>query len=95
MRKIEIIEDVCLRFPGRGPEFDLGVEVGSVAVLLAQGVPLIEREISTEAVEQLRTIAEHFGYLIVAADSGAQMMSVRFSPKSCSPTLRLIHGGRP
>lgn len=37
MRRIEIIEDVRLRFPQRDGEFNVGIEVGAVSVLLAQG----------------------------------------------------------
>jgi hypothetical protein len=43
MRKIEIIDDVRLRFPGRDSEFDIGIEVGAASVLMAQGALVTDR----------------------------------------------------
>lgn len=90
MRKIEIIEHVRLRFPQRDGEFDVGVEVGAVSVLLAQGVPVIQRELSYDATNQLRPIAEKFGYLVVATYAGAETMSVTIAPRSRRPMLRVV-----
>jgi len=90
MRKIEILEDVRLRFPGRDFEFDVGVEVGAVSVLLAQGVLVVHRELSREATEQLRPIAEKFGYTLVASDADSEVMAVTIAPKSRRPTLRVV-----
>jgi hypothetical protein len=90
MRKIEIFDDVRLRFPGRDAEFDLGVEVGAVSVLMAQGHMLIQRELSDAAVEQLRPIAERFGYALVATEAVSDMAQVSLSPKSRRPLLRIV-----
>lgn len=90
MRKIEILEDVRLRFPGRDAEFDVGVEVGAVSVLLAQGVIMIRRELSHEATEHLRPVAEKFGYTVVATDAGSELMSVTIAPRSHRPMLRIV-----
>jgi hypothetical protein len=90
MRTIEIIEDVRLRFPGRDAEFDLGVEVGSVSVLLAQGAPLVQRTLSVAAVEQLRPIAERFRYALVATPAGKDMMEVSLLHWSRRPLLRVV-----
>jgi hypothetical protein len=90
MRKIEIIDDVRLRFPGRDAEFDLGFEVGAVAVLIAQGAPLIERELSEAAVEQLRPIAETFRYVMLVRDGSGGMMEVSLMPKPLRPMLRVV-----
>ncbi|KQR72998.1 hypothetical protein [Rhizobium sp. Leaf341] len=90
MRKIEIIEDVRLRFPGRNAEFDIGVEVGAVSVLLAQGVVAIHRELSREATEQLRPIAEKFGYTILANDCAADLTAVTIVPRQRRPLLRIV-----
>ncbi|WP_275787518.1 hypothetical protein [Pararhizobium gei] len=90
MRKIEIVDDLRLRFPGRDAEFDLGVEVGAVSVLIAQGHALIQRQLSQAATEQLRTIAEHFRYVMVATDAGTGVMSVTFTKRSRRPLLRVV-----
>lgn len=90
MQTIEIIDDVRMRFPGRGAEFDLGVEVGSVSVLLAQGVPLVQRTLSAAAIEQLRPIAERFRYALVATSAGEGMMEVSLVHWSRRPLLRVV-----
>jgi len=90
MRKIEILDDVRLRFPARDAEFDLGLEVGSVSVLMAQGIGLIQRDLSPEAVEQLRPIAERFHYALVANGAENGMMSVTLLPWSRRPLLRIV-----
>ena len=90
MRKIEILDDVRLRFPGRDQEFDLGVEVGVVSVLMAQGVQVIQRELSQAATEQLRPIAEKLRYALVATEAGEEMMHVTLSHWSRRPLLRVV-----
>ena len=90
MRTIEIIDEVRLRFPGRDAEFDLGVEVGSVSVLLAQGVSLVQRTLSIAATEQLRPIAERFRYALVATPAGEDMMEVSLLHWSRRPLLRVV-----
>jgi hypothetical protein len=90
MRKIEILDDVHLRFPGRDTEFDLGVEVGAASVLMAQGLPLIQREFSVAATEQLRPIAERFRYALVASPTESGSMSVSLIHWSRRPLLRVV-----
>lgn len=90
MRTIEIIEDVRLRFPHRGAEFDTGVEVGALSVLMAQGAPLIQRELSVAATEQLRPIAERFRYALVATEKDDGLMQVSLLHWSRKPLLRVV-----
>jgi hypothetical protein len=90
MRKTEIFDDVRLRFPGRDAEFDLGVEIRAVSVLMAQGHTLIQRDLSPAAVEQLRPIADRFSYALVATDDAPGMSHVSLSPKSRRPLLRIV-----
>jgi hypothetical protein len=90
MRKIEIFDDVRLRFPGRDADFDLGVEIGAVSVLMAQGQALIQRDLSDAAVEQLRPIADSFNYALVAKGAASGMSHVSLSPKSRRPLLRIV-----
>lgn len=90
MRKIEILDDVRLRFPARDAQFDLGLEVGAVSVLLAQGAGLIQRELSPAAVEQLRPIAERFRYALVANAAEDGLCAVSLIPWSRRPLLRVV-----
>lgn len=90
MRKIEILEDVRLRFKGRGDEFDIGLEVGAASVLMAQGQQLIQRELSVPAVEQLRPIAERFRYALVASPLNETTMQVSLLHWSRKPLLRIV-----
>lgn len=90
MRKIEIVDDVRLRFANQDSNFDLGVEVGAASVLMAQGVPLIQRELSAGAVEQLRPIAERFRYALVATNACEGTMSVSLLHWSRRPLLKVV-----
>ncbi|QGG93245.1 hypothetical protein GH983_22075 (plasmid) [Agrobacterium sp. MA01] len=90
MRKIEIIEDVRIRFPGRDEEFNLGVEVGALSVLLAQGNPVLEREISVQALDQLKPIADRFRYSLSVAEVSGEMVHVRLERYRRRPQLRVV-----
>lgn len=90
MRKIEILDEVRLRFPGRDAEFDTGIEVGAMSVLMAQGNELIQRELSLAAAEQLRPIAERFRYAMVATSEGDGMVMVSLIHWSRRPLLRVV-----
>ncbi len=72
MRRLEVLDDLYLKFPRRSAEFDLGVEIGSLTVLMAQGEGMLCRRLTPDGVEQLRPIAERFGYSLIAtaADDG-------------------------
>jgi len=65
MRRLEILDDLYFKFPGRTAEFDLGVEIGALTVLMAQGEGMLCRRLTAEAVEQVRPIAERFGYSLI------------------------------
>ncbi|MFP5077051.1 hypothetical protein ACLE20_07060 [Rhizobium sp. YIM 134829] len=90
MRKIEIVDDLFLRFPGRGGEFDVGVEVGVVSVLMAQSVPFIQRTLSINAVEQLRPIAESLRYSLTSVPAEQGMAMLTLTPRSKRPMLRIV-----
>ena len=66
MRRLEIVDDLYLKFPGRTAEFDLGVEIGALSVLMAQGEAMLCRRLTADGVEQIRPIAERFGYSLIA-----------------------------
>lgn len=92
MRRIEILEDLHLLFPGRDAEFDLGLEIGALSVLMAQGQRSIHRKLSGDCIEQLRPIAERFAYAMVATPAAdAVHFDVNLSHRSYGrPRLRLV-----
>lgn len=90
MRRIEIIADVHARFAGRDETFDLGFELGTLAVLMAQGEPAIRRVVSAECLDQLRPLAERFGYGVVAVPAGADFALVLDIHRQGRPKLRLV-----
>lgn len=90
MRKIEIVDDFRLCFPGQPPEFDLGLELGAISVLMAHGVPSISRRVSPEAVEKLRPIADHFRYMMTDATPDAQMTDITLVMRTGKPKLRVV-----
>jgi hypothetical protein len=90
MRRIEILDHVRLRFPNQCSAFDLGLEIGAASVLMAQGVPLIQREMCREAVEHLRPVAERFRYALVATRTGDDCMSVSLLHWSRRPLLHAV-----
>ncbi|MDB5622606.1 MAG: hypothetical protein JWR39_1169 [Devosia sp.] len=89
MRQIEVLDGVRVRFPGRGSEFDLGVEIGAVTALMVLGEPVIERRVSPECVEQLRPLAERFRYRLVANRTGEEAEIALFHA-SRPPRLQLV-----
>ena len=69
MRKIEIVDDLWIRFPGRLTVFDSGAEVGMASVLMAEGAPFFQRTLSVDAVETLRPLADKFNYRLTGRAS--------------------------
>ncbi|PWE54001.1 hypothetical protein DEM27_21960 [Metarhizobium album] len=79
-----------LRFPRRDAEFDLGVEVVGISVLIAQGAMIIERDVTKEALEQLLTIAERFRYAVSWDNAAHGMVSASFSRFRRKLQLRVV-----
>jgi hypothetical protein len=90
MRKIEIVDDFRLCFPGQPPEFDLGLELGAISVLMAHGVPSISRVVSPEAVEKLRPIAEHFRYMMTDVLPRSGVTEITLVMRTGRPKLRVV-----
>ena len=91
MRSIEILDSLRLQFPHREAEFDLGVEVGALAVLMAQGEPMIRRFLLPDCVEQLRPLAEGFRYVLVATPGPDGLFEICLSsPAYGRPRLRVV-----
>ena len=56
MRHLYVQPDLRVRFPGRSEEFNQGVEIGMVALLMSMGQPNFVRWLSAESVDQARQI---------------------------------------
>lgn len=91
MRQIEIEEGLRVRFPGRGEEFDQGVEIGIAAVLMTAIGGEFSRNVAPESVTQLRSLAERLGYHLVLTPAGDGLTEVLFKTGRSRPKLALVH----
>jgi hypothetical protein len=80
-----------LRFPGRSEEFDQGVEIGMLAVLMDQGETNFSRWISRDNVDQVRALAKQLGYHIVEGGGDEKWVDLTFRQGRARPALRLVH----
>jgi hypothetical protein len=91
MRHIHLEEGLRLRFPGRSEEFDQGVEIGMLAVLMDQGSPEFTRWISRDNLDQARALARQLGYHAVEGNGDRDWASLTFRQGHAKPALRLVH----
>jgi hypothetical protein len=89
MRKIELVDAVRIRFPGREEEFDDGVEIGVLAMLMANDQPVINRQVPARQIEQIQALAERFRYRCSVEDAGDDRV-VTLRHVSQRPALRLV-----
>lgn len=91
MRQIHLDQEIRLRFPRRGPEFDDGVEVGILAVLMTQGDPVITRWISETCLQQLQALAPQLSYRAVSEPSSEPgLVKVTLTSSRVRPKLSLV-----
>ncbi len=92
MRRIEVVEGLSVRFPGRSQEFVEGVEIGLLAAALATSAPEIVMRLASGALEQAQQLAHELGYLTFpdtrAVDGDT--VEVRFRSRSARPRLQLV-----
>jgi hypothetical protein len=91
MRHIHLADGLRLRFPGRAEEFDHGVEIGMLAVLMDLGTREFTRWISTENLDQVRALAKQLGYHVVEGTSDGEWIELVLRSGSARPQLRLVH----
>jgi hypothetical protein len=91
MRHIHLTDGLRLRFPGRGEEFDQGVEIGALAVLMDIATPNVSRWIATANVEQARALAQKMDYRVAEGASEAGWTYVTLHRGPARPQLRLVH----
>ena len=94
MRHIHLDDDLRLCFPGRSAEFDQGVEIGMLAVLMDQGAQEFTRWISRDNLGQVRAIARQLGYHVVEGDEDSDWVNLSFRQGHAKPALRLVHSAR-
>jgi hypothetical protein len=95
VRDIEIEDKLKIRFPARGEQFVLGVEIGMLATLMACGHRSIMRQISAANVDLARKLAQKLGYRIEMEGGDGERVFVRLEDKRTPPKLRLVQGGAP
>ena len=93
MRYIEVEDGLRVRFPGRGEEFDEGVEIGLLVAQLAQGAREFGRMIATSNLAQARDVVERFGCALWVVAEGAETSEIEVSSCRRRPSLRLVRGG--
>lgn len=91
MRRIHVEESLSLRFPGRDEEFNEGVEIGILIVLMSSGQRGFTHWISTANVAQARALAEKMGYRLTEGGSDAELTEVILRSGRARPSLRLVH----
>jgi hypothetical protein len=93
MRHIHLDEGLRLRFPGRSEDFDQGVEIGMLAVLMDQGLMEFSRWISRDNLSQVEAIAKQMGYRIVEEGGDEEWADITFVHGSvkAKPHLKLVH----
>jgi len=90
MRQIHLADGLRLRFPGQDDSFDLGVEIGMLAVLMDQGLREFTRWIAAENVDQARALADRLGYRLVGGPTDEGLTRVTLRTGQVRPTLRLV-----
>lgn len=80
-----------MRFPGRPEEFDQGVEIGMLAVLMDLGEREFSRWISSANLDQARALAKQLGYSVLEAQGDAEWTELTFRFGPARPKLKLVH----
>ena len=94
MRHIHLADGLRLRFPGRNEDFDQGVEIGMLALLMDMGEREFRRWISTANLDQARALAKQLGYHVVESGSDGEWTELVFRFGQARPQLRLVHSAR-
>jgi hypothetical protein len=93
MRHIHLDDGLRLRFPGRSEDFDQGVEIGMVAVLMDQGMTEFSRWISRTNLSQIEAISRQMGYRIEEGGGNEDWVDLTFlhGMAKSKPKLKLVH----
>ena len=91
VRRIHVEEGLSLRFPGRDEEFNEGVEIGILAILMSSEPRGFTHWISSANVAQARAIADKMGYRLTEGASDGELTEVILRSGRSRPALRLVH----
>ena len=91
MRRIQVEDGLSLRFPGRSEDFNEGVEIGVLAVLMSSGQRGFTHWVSSANVEQAREIAGKMGYRLTEGEVDGTVTQVILRTGRVRPTLTLVH----
>lgn len=93
MRHIHLDDGLRLRFPGRSEDFDQGVEIGMIAVLMDQGLSEFSRWIARSNLSQVEAIARQMGYRVEDNGGDGEWAEITFlhGTVKAKPKLRLVH----
>ncbi len=91
MRHIHLTDELRLRFPGRTEEFDLGVEIGAIAILMDMEITDFAQWLSSANLEQARELAAKMGYRLTEAWTDGNWTKTVFRRGQARPQLTLIH----
>jgi len=91
VRRIHVEHGLSLRFPGRDEEFNEGVEIGILAVLMSSGQRGFTHWVSQSNVGQARALAEKMGYRLTEGGRDGHLTEVILRSGRSRPTLTLVH----
>lgn len=90
MRHIHLDDGLKLRFPGRCEEFDQGVEIGMLAVLMDVGTREFKRRVSSGNLDQVRALARQLGYYVIEDREDGDFIDLTFRHASARPQLKVV-----
>ena len=91
MWKINIQDDLRIRFPARDKTFSEGVEIGMLATLMSLGWREFERSISMVNLDQARSLGEKLGYHVTGVtDEEPGFVRITLRDRSLRPKLKLV-----
>ena len=93
MRGIYVDDGLSIRFPGRGEEFNEGVEIGVLAVHMSAGHTSFSHWVSTANVAQARSLAEHMGYRVTETEVDGAFTEITVRSAYQRPKLTLVPSG--
>ncbi|KQT65924.1 MULTISPECIES: hypothetical protein [unclassified Aureimonas] len=90
MRRIEVADELKVRFPARSAEFDDGFEVGMMALLMSRREAEFTRSVSTRIVDQCIELAGKLGYHLGEREESEETVRLTFRSRRSRPKLRLV-----
>ena len=93
MWKINIQDDLRIRFPARDKVFAEGVEIGMLATLMSLGWKEFGRTISKVNLDQARSLGEKLGYHLAAVEDDAEdstFLRITFRDRKQRAKLKLV-----